>query len=151
MVRNVIKKVGYNGRAAHKKPFISCRNRKKRLEFAKKHVTKPLSFWESVLFSDKSKFNIHGSDGRVMVWRKPNQHMLSKNLCGNVKHGGGGVMMWGCMSTADVGNLCFIEGNMDRFMYLDILKQNILPSAERLSLGTAFTFQQDDPKHTAMI
>lgn len=90
-----LKKAGYYGRSARKKPYISSVNRKKRLDFAQKHIDKPLSFWETILFSDKSKFNIHGSDGRVMVWRKPNQQMLIKNLCGTVKHGGGGVMVGG--------------------------------------------------------
>ena len=50
------------------------------LEFEKKHISKPLSFWESVHFSDKSKFNMYGSDDRVMVWRKLNQQILIKNF-----------------------------------------------------------------------
>lgn len=32
-------------------------------------------FWKSVLFSDESKFDVFGTDGRVMVWRKPNKQM----------------------------------------------------------------------------
>ena len=32
-----------------------------------------------------------------------------------VKHNGGSVMVWACFSRNGVGNLCFIEGNMDRF------------------------------------
>ncbi|GBN95644.1 hypothetical protein AVEN_267415-1 [Araneus ventricosus] len=53
------------------------------------------------------KFNIHVLDGRVMVWIKPNQQML--RICGTLKHGGGGVMVWVCMSVASIRNLCFIE------------------------------------------
>ena len=30
-----------------------------------------------------------------------------------VKHNGGSVMVWDHFSRSSVGNLCFIEGNMD--------------------------------------
>ena len=98
-VYNVIKKSGYS-RVARIKPFISKANKIKRMEFAWKHVGKPISFWNSVLFSDEDKFNIFNSDGRVMVWRKPNAQMETKNLCPTVKHDGGNVLVWGCMSAA---------------------------------------------------
>ncbi|GFS77320.1 HTH_Tnp_Tc3_2 domain-containing protein [Trichonephila clavipes] len=70
-VRNVIRHAGYSGRVARKKPFISLQNQKKRLEFAKTHQLKTDNYWKKVIFSDKSKFNIFGSDGRRTVWRKP--------------------------------------------------------------------------------
>ncbi len=34
-----------------------------------------------------------------------------------VKHGGGSVLMWGCMSAAGVGELHFIDGIMNSQMY----------------------------------
>ncbi|GFU71752.1 transposable element Tc1 transposase [Trichonephila clavipes] len=71
-VRRVLRKDGYNGRVARKKPLIGKRNRVKRLKFAKEHILKHRQFWNEVIFSDESKFNIFGSDGRRMVWRKPN-------------------------------------------------------------------------------
>ncbi|GFX97823.1 HTH_Tnp_Tc3_2 domain-containing protein [Trichonephila clavipes] len=71
-VRRVLRKAGYNGRVARKKPLIGKRNRVKRLKFAKEHILKPQQFWNVVIFSDESKFNIFGSDGRRMVSRKPN-------------------------------------------------------------------------------
>ncbi|GFV63367.1 HTH_Tnp_Tc3_2 domain-containing protein [Trichonephila clavipes] len=71
-VRRVLRKAGYNGRVARKKPLIGMRNRVKRLTFAKEHILKPQQFWNEVIFSDERKFNIFGSDGRRMVWRKPN-------------------------------------------------------------------------------
>ncbi len=49
-----------------------------------------------------------------------------------VNHGGGSIMVWGCMSTAGTGELRFIEGNMDSNMYCDILKQKIMPSLQKL-------------------
>jgi hypothetical protein len=45
------------------KPFINERNRRKRLEFARAYVNKPIDFCKTVLFSDESKFNIFGSGG----------------------------------------------------------------------------------------
>ncbi|GFW22371.1 transposable element Tcb1 transposase [Trichonephila clavipes] len=45
------------------------------------------NFWKKVIFSDESKFNIFGSDGRRTVWRKPNTVLDPKNLHPTVKHG----------------------------------------------------------------
>ncbi len=65
-----------------------------------------------------------------------------------VKHGGGSVMVWGCMSAARTGELQFIEGTMNANMYCDILKQSMIPSLRRL--GRRAVFQHDnDPKHTS--
>lgn len=57
---------------------------------------------------------------------------------------------WGCMSSAGVGNFHFIDGKMDKFAYLNILKQNVKQSAEKLGIANKFAFYQDnDPKHTS--
>ncbi|GFY30457.1 transposable element Tcb2 transposase [Trichonephila clavipes] len=126
-VRRVLRKAGYNGRVARKKPLI-------------------------VIFSDESKFNIFGSDGRRMVWRKPNTSHHPKHTISTVKHGGGSVMVWGCMAASGVGKLVFIDGIMHKMAYLNILQNNLKESADKLGLGSNFIFQQDnDPKHTAFV
>lgn len=67
---------------------------------------------------------------------------------GTVKHGGGHVMVWGCMSSAGVGNLVFIDSTMDKKQYLKILQDNLVQSAEQLGIKESFRFYQDnDPKH----
>ncbi len=44
---------------------------------------------------------------------------MVSSMCGDtlvrstVKHGGGSIMVWGCMTTAGTGELRFIKGNMD--------------------------------------
>lgn len=106
----------------------------------------------SVLFTDKSKFEIFGAKNRPKVWRKRNQALNEKNLLPTVKHGGGNVMVWGCTSSSGVGNLVFIESTMRKEDYLNILKQNLQQSVRKLRLPAQWTFQQDnDPKHTAHI
>ena len=86
------------------------------------------------------------------VWRKPNTELKKENIKPTVKHGGGSVMVWACMSAAGVGNLEFIDGIMDKNMYLTILKKNLIQSAEKLGVRTNFRYYQDnDPKHKAGI
>ncbi|GFU95028.1 transposable element Tcb1 transposase [Trichonephila clavipes] len=144
------KHAGYSSRVARKKPFISLQNQKKHLEFAKAHQLKADNFWKKVIFSDESKFNIFGSDGRRTVWRKPNTALDPKNLHPTVKHGGGSVMVWGCMASNRVGNLVFIDGIIGHKLYIDILNNNLKETAKKLGLDRNFIFQQDnDPKHTA--
>ncbi|GFT57740.1 transposable element Tc1 transposase [Trichonephila clavipes] len=131
-VRRVLRKAGYNGRVARKKPLIGKRNRVKRLKFAKEHILKPQQFWNEVIFSDESKFNILGSDGRRMVSRKPNSSHHPKYTIPTVKHGGGSVMVWGCMATSGLGKLVFIDGIMHKMAYLNILQNNLKESADNL-------------------
>ncbi|GFY16012.1 transposable element Tcb2 transposase [Trichonephila clavipes] len=151
-VRRVLRKAGYNGRVARKKPLIGKRNRVKRLKFAKEHILISQQFWNEVIFSDESKFNIFGSDGRRMVWRKPNTSHHPKHTIPTVKHGDGSVMVWGCMAAPGVGKLVFIDGVMHKMAYLNILQNNLKENADKLGLGSNFLFQQDnDPKHTAFV
>ncbi len=48
-----------------------------------------MNYWNHVLWSDESKVNLFGSDGVQHVWA-----LLT------VKHGGGSIMVWGCLTTA---------------------------------------------------
>ena len=104
-----------------------------------------------MIFTDESKFNILGSDGKPIVWRTKNTEMLLKNEIPTVKHGRVSVMVWGCMSAASVGKLHIIDGIMDHLAYIQILKDNLKSSVDKLELHSSYIFQQDnDSKHTAL-
>lgn len=61
-------------------------------------------------------------------------------------------MVWGCMAANGVGKLRFIDGTMDKAMYINILKDSYLPSVEVLDLEEAAIFLHDnDPKHSSKI
>lgn len=80
-VRRVLHEADYSARVARRKPLISLKNQKKRLAYAREYGSRPNSFWDQVLFSDESKYNIFRSDGRSTVWRKPNTAYEKKKSC----------------------------------------------------------------------
>ncbi len=60
------------------------------------------------------------------------------------------VMIWGAMSSAGVGPLCFLKTNVTAPVYQDLLEHFMLPSADHLFKDADFIFQQDlAPAHTA--
>ncbi len=79
---------------------------------------------------------------------QPGEEYKDKCVLPTVKHGGGSVMVWGCMSAAGTGELQFIEGTMNANMYCDILKQSMIPSFQRLGCR-AVSQHDNDPKHTS--
>lgn len=66
----------------------------------------------------------------------PNNDESKKKIKRTANHGGSDVMLWGCNAYAGVGNLHFIAGNMNQYMYLDIFRQNLTDGAQ-------------NPKHSA--
>jgi hypothetical protein len=54
--------------------------------------------WATVVYSDESKFNLFGSDGKRYCRRRPGEEFLDRNVKKTVKHGGGSLMVWGCIT-----------------------------------------------------
>lgn len=93
-------------RAPAVKPLISSKNKKCRLTFATEHVLWSQEKWQTVHFSDESKFMLFGSDGKRYVRRKVGEKLSPKCLKTSVKFGGGSVMVWGMISGDGVGLWC---------------------------------------------
>ena len=80
-------------RAPVVKPLISSKNKKCRLAFANEHVLWSQEKWQTVHFSDESKFLLIGSDGKTYVRRKVGEELSPKCLKARVKFGGGSVIV----------------------------------------------------------
>ncbi len=125
----------------------SCRQR--RLTWAKEKKNWTVAQWSKVLFSDESKFCISFGNQGPRVWRKGGEAHRPRFLKSSVKFPQS-VMIWGAMSSAGVGPLCFLKTNLTAPVYQEMLEHFKLPSADQLFKDADFIFQQDlAPAHTA--
>ena len=152
-IRTRLRQSGLQAYVRRSVPYLSPTQKKKRYEWAKAHADWTLENWRVVIFSDESKFNIFGSDGRQWCWRAPGQEFDERFTKKVVKHGGGNVMVWGCITAQGVGRICRIEGNMDAPLYVQILDDEFVGSLRDLGINKKdIYFQQDnDPKHTSKL
>jgi hypothetical protein len=152
-IRKRLAACGLKAYVRRKKPFLSPAHKKRRVEWAKAHEHWTVEDWKVVVFSDESKFNIFGSDGRRWCWRKPGQEFDERYVRKEVKHGGGSVMVWGCVTAKGLGRIVRIEGNMDANLYTQILNDDVLGTLKDLDINKKdIYFQQDnDSKHTSKL
>lgn len=92
-VRRRLQENSLNGRIGRSKPIVTKRNIKRRLAFAREHLQKDSKFWELVVWSDESKFNVFGNDGRPYVRRPPLPELNPRYTKKTVKQGGSSVMV----------------------------------------------------------
>lgn len=150
-VRRRLSSAGIHGRISARKPLLRPQNIKKRLQWAREHLHWTGEQWNSVLWSDESKFELFGSKRRKYVRRRKGERNHPQCTTPTVKHGGGSVMVWGCFAADKVGDLHKVQGILNQHGYHSILQRHALPSGRRL-VGANFVLQQDnDPKHTSKL
>lgn len=152
-IRRELCEIGLNGRVRRKKPMLTRKHVEKRLEWAKAHVDWTLEQWLCVYFSDESKFCLTGSDGKRYCRRRTGEEFLPQNVTKTVKHGGGSLMVWGCITPDGVGRLHRVEGKMNAAQYVSILEEELFGTLrDHSSFIDGIYFQQDnDPKHTSKL
>ncbi len=102
-----VKEFGYSCRIPLVKPLLNHRQRQRRLTtWAKEKKNWTVAQWSKVLFSDESKFCISFGNQGPRVWRKGGEAHSPSCMKSSVKFPQS-VMIWGAMSSAGVGPLCF--------------------------------------------
>lgn len=152
-VKRTLRSMGFRAKPKAKKPFLTARHRKARYEWALAHKDWTQDDWKRVVFSDETKINVWGSDGCRYCWKRPGDPIQPHHLDLTVKHGGGSLMMWGCMTYSGIGYGCEIEGIMKAEDYCHILATTFTETLEFWGLDKGdVIFQQDnDPKHTSKL
>ena len=99
-----------------------------------------------VVFSDESRTNLFGSYGWQYYWRRSGEHLLDWHVQPIVK------FLWfeHARAMEGVGNLCLIEGKMNKYVYCEVLEMELMNTIHMNDLGEEdVIFQHDnDPKHT---
>ncbi|KAG1609062.1 hypothetical protein G6F44_013669 [Rhizopus delemar] len=96
---NVLHSVEIFAEIKKKKLLLTAQHKKARLAWAKKHQYWTIHDWRRVIFSDETKINIWGSDGCKYYWKRKGDRLQPHHIEVTVKHGGGGIMLWGCITT----------------------------------------------------
>lgn len=141
-----------NARSPRKVPLLGKRHIKAKLEFAKSHLNWPLSKWRNILWTDESKLVLFGGTGSRQYVRRPsNTEYHPNHTLKTVKYGGLKILVWACFSYSGVGPIHMIDAIMDQHVYVNILRNVMLPYAEE-DMPLIWTFQQDnDRKHTSRL
>src|SRR6185312_10701726 len=150
-VRRSLRRSGLHAKVCPKKPLLRKNHRQARLAFARRYKDWTVEDWKKVVWSDESKFNVFGSDGRVYCWKKPGAALKSHHIKPMVKYGGGAIFVWGCITAQGVGFMCRIDNGLDANLYHSILRGELLDTLEWYGLdkGSIFFQHDNDPKHTA--
>lgn len=150
-VRRALHEAGFEAMEKQEKPKLSSKNIKARLAFAKQHQSWTINDWKRVIWSDETKINRFCSDGRSWCWVGDGESLQPRHVKQTVKHGGGSVVVWGCMTAYGPGFLCKIDGTMYQYLYKQILEEDLYQTMEWYGLNPEqVIFQHDnDSKHKA--
>ncbi|KAJ1309421.1 hypothetical protein OPQ81_006198 [Rhizoctonia solani] len=97
------------------KPKLTKDHVKAHLEFAERHQHWTVEDWMRVDWSDETKINCYGSDGRV--WE-------------TVPHGGGSITIWGCMFWEGPGYATKLNNRLTKELYVEVLEDELMASLE---------------------
>lgn len=151
-IRRRLQKIGLRSCKPLRKPLISPKNKKLRLEWCRQRLDWTADQWKSVLWSDESRFTLFPTDGRARIWRKSDEALHPANIIPTVQAAGGSIMVWGTFSWHGRAPLVVFEGIVDSNDYLSLLKRELLPEVRRIFPEGRAIFQDDNaPIHRAKI
>lgn len=97
-VRRTLRRMGFKAVVKKRKPALKTAHRRARLAFTKRYQEFTLDDWKRIVWSDETKINRFGSDGRRWTWRVPrtaSETIPDREVQPTYKYGGGGIMLWG--------------------------------------------------------
>ena len=110
------------------RPLLSARLRRLRLDLANGHRDWTVEGRKEVIFSQETKTNRLGSDGRKWTHKLPGEGLTDRLAQSTLKFGEGLLMVWGCMAHAGFRKYCGIDGRMNGDLCTAILDKDMMDS-----------------------
>lgn len=146
-LRNRLKAAGLASRRVIKRPFLTDRHQRLRLQWCLARRNLNLRSWRRIHWSDESRFLLHVTDGRARVWRQRNTAYTPRNIMPTVPYGGGSVMVWGCLSHDCKLDLVTIQGNLTGNQYIDnVLQPVVIPHFDNHALASRPVYMDDNAR-----
>jgi len=144
-IMRALRRNGYRSYLKKKRPQLKKTHRADRRAFVRRHSSWEFADWCRVVWSDETRICLKGADGRERCFRRAGEPLRDHQVTPTVKHGAGSIMVWGCMLSSGVGNLCRVDGGLDAELYQRILDEDLLSSIEWYGLERSdIIFQQDN-------
>ena len=101
------------------RPLLNDLRKQRRLLWAQQHRRYGLRHWRHVIYTDKSRFLLHRSDGRVRVRRQQCERFREDCVVGTVMAGGCSVHVWGGIHHGGKTDLVVLQNsvNGDRYRF----------------------------------
>jgi len=109
--RKALASKGIRSRIAAKKPFLSERHTKARLEFALAHKEWTTEDWKRVVWTDESTFEIGKYSRQPRVLRAVGEKYIKECLAPTFKSGRTSLMIWGAISYNKKSEIVFMDKN----------------------------------------
>jgi len=149
-VRSRLRERQIRARRPAVKVVLTRRHRQARLEWARAHLRFTRADWAHVLFSDETRYNVSGNDGRLRVYRRTHERFSDNCVVERDRFGGGSVMIWAGISFHHKTPAVVIQGTLTARRYCDdVLQPVVLPLANE---NRGLILMQDGAtSHTARV
>jgi hypothetical protein len=135
-VCRALKEAGMKAVVKKKRPKLTKRHRRERMDFALAHKEWTVKDWMRIVWSDGTKINCLGSDGRKWVWKRAGEGLSDRVVEEIVKFGGGNLMFWDCMLWEGPDYGAKIDRRMDADLYVSILEDELQQSLQHYGKDT---------------
>ncbi|KAG2209070.1 hypothetical protein INT46_003645 [Mucor plumbeus] len=134
--------------------FVNATNKRKRFAWAKKYQHYTVDDWRKWGFSDETRINMWGSNGKSYYWTDGATELLPHQIESHVQgDDGGSVLFWNLITAEEPEyGSTITEGDVNTDVYIDILLTSLLDTLEYCGLDRkSFRFQQDNATpHTSV-
>uniref|UniRef100_A0AAR2K6C9 Transposase Tc1-like domain-containing protein n=1 Tax=Pygocentrus nattereri TaxID=42514 RepID=A0AAR2K6C9_PYGNA len=143
-VRNRLKEMGFQYRKAKRKPSLTPKQKRTRLQWAKERQSWTVDDWMKVIFSDESRICIgQGDDAETFVWCRSSE-IYEEDCLKKATKFPQSLMIWGCMSGKGTGEMTVVNSSINAQVYIDILDSFLIPSIEQMFGDDEIIFQDDN-------
>ena len=147
-IRNRLRRENIRSKRPVKKQRLTNQHKAARRTFAENYANWNLNQWQSVLFSDESRYRLTRCDGRLRMWGRPGDKFSEECVQEIDRFGGGSIMVWAGIMYNNRTDLVIVPQRLNAVWYT----QDVLQDHAAIGVGPGFLFVHDNARaHSAAV